>query len=108
MRKFINICIFFAMLCIFSGISTSECSAASTRKKECYISAAKHARVNHEVNHDEIGNSTNFIPTKIVVTIVKEYKRPVILPEFKNVDLEPDFRIQYPRRTTTEEEAFCK
>lgn len=103
MRKIIHIFIIFVLLCIFSGMTAYGCNAERVNKKESYISKPKYTESKEELKQEEASFRTSFLLVKMVVAIVKEYKKPVILPEFKNVDLEPDFRVQYPRRNTTED-----
>lgn len=99
MRKIIYFCTLFAVLCIFSGKTTKECSAKSLEEKNIYIYLEDFIE---EIRSETVCR-TNFKTAKIAYTTIKEYKKPILLPELRDLDLELDFRVQSPRMNTDEE-----
>lgn len=108
MRKFMFIVKIFALFCIFSISSTEEYKA----EKSCELPKYKKIQYSFELDTNSLKHGSNHkVEVKqdiIDITIVKEYNQIVVFPEFENVDRDPDYRVQSPRRCITGDDCNCR
>ena len=107
MRKFTFIAKIFVLFCIFSFSSTEKHQAKEIYEIPKYENSYNYFEL--DTNSLEHGSSQKVeVKQDIVdITIEKEHKQAIVFPEFENVDREPDYRVQSPRRCITGDDYNC-
>ena len=108
MQKFTFIAKIFVLFCIFSFSSTEKHQAKEIYEIPKYENSYNYFEL--DTNSLEHGSSQKVeVKQDIVyITIEKEYKPAIVFPEFENVDREPDYRVQSPRRCITGDDYNCR
>lgn len=101
-RKIAHFMSIIIILCCFSAVAIPDISQNDRKHIQKFEKDFNYVKVDHRaLKHGSDGRIS--IKPSIIIAEISETKRPpIVLSEFKNVDREPDFRVQSPRQNLTD------